>query len=1274
MKNIQIRRLRRTVVRCATGFLFAAAWLALFGAAAPAAAQISVKVYPRTIRLDKGKTRTITATAFDAAGNFIPNQVYSYAVTSGNAATIGISRNVEGNTEGNNSRYSNNIGEITGLAAGQVTVTATVNGVSGASAIVTVFDPAATPAAVITGDNAAENGSVIRVRTGETLEVSGESSRGVNLAEWFWGDGDRTNDLISATHAYLKAGTYPLKLRVTNTGGQWHETTVSVIVTDHPAPTRIFNASNLTEVLNAYNQCTGGEHIVIPAGTILPGGIEFPARNFSDFVTIRSSAPMPDLAVRVSPQQTGLVVFRGTYSNQIPVTIKNRAHRIRFSGVKFEPFPGTPDFVPNYYLLQIGEAFGQTVPEDNPSKIILEHCVVNPPDNVQVVHAILNDGYQVSILSSWLGNIKTYGGQDSQAIFSLDGRGAHVYHNTFFEAVSESIIYGGSNNRIDGMVPTNIEFRRCVFTKRTEWRTNNRNSVGDTLNVKNLFETKNARRMYVEGSVFSNHWDALRSQFDAVVIKSSADKPNSGQGVPWAVSEEMVFENNRLSHLNGGFSVVRDAPYGSVSFDTLKPQHIKLNNVLFDDITIGRWGESRTWSFFTNGADDFQIKHVSVIDSIDRLDQTKETAMVLSSVNSLRLEISNSIIPLNLYGFLNSCGGGRNGLNVATSGWFNTATSSSCAATSGVYGSSWTMSGNVFPTMRSDNNVNAYPANNFFPQTYAGINMQAYRRCGDSWQSDACESGVGDFALRSDSAYKNRAADQTDPGINAALLTERIRCTAGGDTRTCLSGGAVAPNPTPTISPSPTVSPSVSPSPTVSPSISPSPTVSPTPNGQTAPFPGAQPRAIPGVIEAENFDRGGEGAAYRDTIGTTGSGVYRNQPLEAVDVQRRAQASGGFAVMEAAAGEWLAYTVWVRRAGIYNLHVRYASEFSGGTFHLEVDDQNASGSMQVANTDNWGNFRSVSRRINLPAGRHVLKLVVDTNSSNPQTGLISEIAANFDSIIVRAAASDYDGDGAANPAVFRPSNAVWYTGALNGQMLSARQFGVASDRPVAADYDGDGITDIAVFRQGVWFYLRSSDGTFTAFSFGVAGDVPLPGDYGGDGAADFVIFRPSNATWYRFDSETSAVSVVNFGLPSDRPTPADYNGDGATDIAIYRASSGNWFVLYNLADGTNAYQSISFGTAEDVPAVGDYDGDGAADYAVFRPSNATWYLHRSQSGPTSVVFGLPDDTPTPADYDGDGRTDIAVYRAGTWYLRQNSGSFTTLLFGTPGDKPISDAF
>ncbi len=220
-----------------------------------------VKIYPSSIRLDKGKTRTVTAVAFDSSGNYLPNKVFSFSLASGTPGIASIRRSPEGDTGNGRSYLSGNLGEIAGQLAGRVTFTATVDGVISSPVTVEVHDPAAAPQATINGDNDAEGGQTIRVRTGEAIEVSGEASRGVQLAEWFWGDGDRTGDLISATHAYLKSGTYQLRLKVTNEGGQTSETSVPVIVTDHPAATREFVVRNVAELLAAYNQCIGGEHM-----------------------------------------------------------------------------------------------------------------------------------------------------------------------------------------------------------------------------------------------------------------------------------------------------------------------------------------------------------------------------------------------------------------------------------------------------------------------------------------------------------------------------------------------------------------------------------------------------------------------------------------------------------------------------------------------------------------------------------------------------------------------------------------------------------------------------------------------------------------------------------------------------------------------------------------------------------------------------------------------------------------------------------------------------
>ena len=45
-----------------------------------------------------------------------------------------------------------------------------------------------------------------------------------------------------------------------------------------------------------------------------------------------------------------------------------------------------------------------------------------------------------------------------------------------------------------------------------------------------------------------------------------------------------------------------------------------------------------------------------------------------------------------------------------------------------------------------------------------------------------------------------------------------------------------------------------------------------------------------------------------------------------------------------------------------------------------------------------------------------------------------------------------------------------------------------------ADFDGDGRADIAVFRPSskVWYHLRSGDGAFFSRLFGEASEKPVP--------------------------------------------------------------------------------------------------------------------------------------------------------------------------------------
>lgn len=391
-----------------------------------------------------------------------------------------------------------------------------------------------------------------------------------------------------------------------------------------------------------------------------------------------------------------------------------------------------------------------------------------------------------------------------------------------------------------------------------------------------------------------------------------------------------------------------------------------------------------------------------------------------------------------------------------------------------------------------------------------------------------------------------------------------------------------------------------------------------------------------------------------------------------MDVQSRQSASGGFAVIEAAAGEWLSYTTKVASSGTYELRVRYASEFNGGTFHVEVNGQNVTGPISVESSGNWGTFRTTFQRVTIPAGQYKIRLLMDTNSVNPSTGVISSVVCNFDSIIIQAIKNDFNGDGMADAGVFRPSTGTWFIDAPSPLESTATTFGQYGDTPATADFDGDGRSDVAVFRpaNGNWYYLKSSDGTFGSFAFGLAGDIPVPGDFNGDGLAELTVYRPSTGVWYRLETEISAFSAVQFGISGDIPVCADYDGDGRQEIGVYRPSNGTWYILFS-----NLYVKIvRFGSSEDRPAPGDYDGDGAADIALWRPSTGVWHHLMSVTGDySSTKFGMFGDVPVAGDYDGDGKIDNAVFRPtdGIWYLLRSTLGFTSFHLGSDGDVPIA---
>jgi endoglucanase len=164
-------------------------------------------------------------------------------------------------------------------------------------------------------------------------------------------------------------------------------------------------------------------------------------------------------------------------------------------------------------------------------------------------------------------------------------------------------------------------------------------------------------------------------------------------------------------------------------------------------------------------------------------------------------------------------------------------------------------------------------------------------------------------------------------------------------------------------------------------------------------------QSLPGALECELYDEGGEGVAYHETDGRNhGSGElnkkgndldnfrkdedvdlsYTKDGWDNSEFNRVPQQLERLYLGWTAPGEWARYTVDIAQSGRYSLGVMYTARYDGGVL-LECDERATGGPIRLTSTAdvrderrNWHhwNYHELKDAVFLHSGRHVLTIKV----------------------------------------------------------------------------------------------------------------------------------------------------------------------------------------------------------------------------------------------------------------------------------------------------------
>lgn len=218
---------------------------------------------------------------------------------------------------------------------------------------------------------------------------------------------------------------------------------------------------------------------------------------------------------------------------------------------------------------------------------------------------------------------------------------------------------------------------------------------------------------------------------------------------------------------------------------------------------------------------------------------------------------------------------------------------------------------------------------------------------------------------------------------------------------------------------------------------------------------------IPGTLQAENYDVGGNGFTYNDTDPAANQGKsYRT--TEGVDIQESEEA-GGYQVGWLSAGEWMEYTVKVAESGDYDLSAYVAAMEAGGVLTFAAGQTLTQ--FAIPSTSSWSKRTTLTKPISLLAGEQIIRLTIGGSKG-----------FNIDKIEIKK-----HGEAPVNSVAFEDASVAYYPNPVSDMLtistLQKTQVRICSETSVLDSFVVEGLFEYSCSHlpAGMYYLQYVSD-------------------------------------------------------------------------------------------------------------------------------------------------------------------------------------------------------